>query len=90
MEENVILINGRIMINVDVSVKNVMYVKNITFGILLHVSGKYLSSIMNDLAITCDEVIETYDEETKTAPTNFNKKKAIWETQNFYISLAFY
>ena len=27
MEENVIQINGRIMINADVSVKNVMYVK---------------------------------------------------------------
>ena len=27
MEENVIQINGRITINVDVSVKNVMYVK---------------------------------------------------------------
>ena len=45
---------------------------------------------MNDLAITCDEFIEPYDEETKTVPTNFNKKKAICETQNFYISLAFY
>ena len=28
IEENVIQINGGIMINVDVSVKNVMYVKN--------------------------------------------------------------
>ena len=27
MEENVIQINGRIMINIDVSVKKVMYVK---------------------------------------------------------------
>ena len=37
MEENVIYINGGIMININVSVKNVMYVKNIMFGILLHV-----------------------------------------------------
>ena len=37
MEENVTQINGGIMINVDVSVKNVMYVKKIMFGILLHV-----------------------------------------------------
>ena len=36
MEENVIQINGGIMINVDVNVKNIMYVKNM-FGILLHV-----------------------------------------------------
>ena len=37
MEENVIQINGRIMINVDVSVKNVMYVKKILFEILVNV-----------------------------------------------------
>ena len=39
--------------------------------------------------ITCDEIIESYDEETKTIPTNFNEKKATCETQNFYILLAF-
>ena len=37
MEESVIQINGGITINVDVSVKKVMYVKKIMFGILLHV-----------------------------------------------------
>ena len=36
MEENVIQINGGKIINVDVSVKNVMYVKKIIFGILLY------------------------------------------------------
>ena len=40
MEENVIQINGRITINVDVNLKNVMYVKKIMFGILLHVIVK--------------------------------------------------
>ena len=40
MEENVIQINGRITINVDVSVKNIIYVKKIIFGILLHVVVK--------------------------------------------------
>ena len=40
MEENLIQINGRITINVDVKVKNVMYVKKIIFGILLHVVVK--------------------------------------------------
>ena len=43
MVENVIQIKGRIMINVDVSVKNIIYVKNITFGILLHVVGKMVN-----------------------------------------------
>ena len=40
MEENVIQINGGITINVDVSVKNVMYMKKIIFGIIVHVVAK--------------------------------------------------
>ena len=39
-EENVIQINGGITTNVDVSVKNVMSVKNTIFGTLLHVVAK--------------------------------------------------
>ena len=30
---------------------------------------------MDDSAIMCDEVIESYDEETKTVSTNSNEKK---------------
>ena len=84
MEENVIQINDGITINFDVSVKNVIYVKKIISGILLH--GKYLASVMDDSVITCDEVIESCDKETKTIPTNL---KAICKMQNFYILLAF-
>ena len=40
MEVNLIQINGVIKINVDVSVKNVVYVKIIILGILLHVVVK--------------------------------------------------
>ena len=40
MEENKIYINAGIMINVDGSVENVMYVKKIIFGIFLHVVVK--------------------------------------------------
>ena len=40
MEENVIQINDRITIDVSVSVKSVMYVIKIMFGILLHVIVK--------------------------------------------------
>ena len=43
MEESVIQINGGRMINVDVSVKNAIYVKKIMFGILLHVVVKMKS-----------------------------------------------
>ena len=32
---------------------------------------------MNDSAVTFDEIIESYDEETKTNIINFNEKKAI-------------
>ena len=39
-EENVIQINSGITINVDVNLKNVMYVRKIMFGILLHVIVK--------------------------------------------------
>ena len=40
MVENVIQINDGITINVDVSLKHVMYVKKVTFGILLHIVAK--------------------------------------------------
>ena len=89
MRKNVIQINGRIMINVYVSLRKVMYV-------CLEMcvwnpdtcnceNGKYLASVMNDSAIVCDEIIDadaeaklndeanSNDEETKT---NFNEKKA--------------
>ena len=67
MEENVIQINVRVTINVDVSLKNVMYFHSCE-------NGKYLASIMDDSGITCDEIIESYNEETKTISTNFDKK----------------
>ena len=40
MEQNVIQINGGIMIKIDVRVKNIMYMKKTIFGILLHVAVK--------------------------------------------------
>ena len=51
MGKNVIQINGGITINVDVSVKNIIYVKKIIFGkdyICSCENGKYLASIMDD------------------------------------------
>ena len=32
---------------------------------------------MDDSANTCDEVIESYDEETKTIPTNLMKESSL-------------
>ena len=43
MVENVIQIKSEIMINVGASVKTIVYVKNITFGILLHVLAKMVN-----------------------------------------------
>ena len=37
MEEKVAQMNGETTINVDVSVKSIMYVKKIMFGIILYV-----------------------------------------------------
>ena len=90
MEKNVIQINGGITIHVDVSVKNVMYVKKIIFGILYMQlgKGKYLESIMDDWTITCDETVESHNEETKTIPKKCNEKKATCKMQNVYILLA--
>ena len=56
MIESVIQIKSGIMINFDVSVKNIIYVKKSTFGILLH--DKYLESILDNSVITCDEIID--------------------------------
>ena len=50
---------------------------------------KYLASIMDDSAIMCDEIIESYDQETKTIPTSFNEKRATCKIKNIYILLAF-
>ena len=52
-------------------------------------NGKYLESIMGELASICDEVIKSYDEEIKTIATNFNEKKVTCKTQNFYILVAY-
>ena len=38
-------------------------------------NGLYLTSIMDDSSIMCDEITESYDEEAKTISTNFNEKK---------------
>ena len=65
MEENVIQINGGIMINVDTSVKNVMYEEDY-FGnpaACNRENGKHSSSIMDDWAIICDEIIKSCNED---------------------------
>ena len=78
MEQNVSQINGGITINVDMSIKKYHICEKD------HIwnpstcdceNGKYLTIIMNDSTIICDEVTDSYDEEIKTIQINFNKKK---------------
>ena len=92
MGGNIFQINGGTTINIYTNLKNVIYVKKVIFGILLHAVAKTENTqqvFSNDSAITCDEIIESYDEETKTIPRIFNENKATFKTQNFYISLVF-
>ena len=55
------------------------------WNILLHVAVK-MKIIMDDSAITRDEIIESYNPET-TIRTNFNEKKAAvkWTISIFYL-----
>ena len=92
IEENIIQINGGIIINVDVSVKDIIYVRKKYVwnpATCNCENGKYLASVMDDSTIIYDEVIKPYDEEIKTIPINFNEKKVTCKTQNFYILPAF-
>ena len=74
-EKNVIQINGGTSVNVDVSIKNVVYLKKIILGILVHVVVK-MENIMHDSVIMCDEIIDA--EETKTIPKNITCKTKIF------------
>ena len=44
---------------------------------------------MNNSRVICDEVIESYDEEIKTIPTNFNEEKPV-KHKVFVFYLNFY
>ena len=65
MKENVIQINGGITVNVDVYVENLMYKKYIwNTATCNSENGKYLAGTMDNSAIMCDKIIESYNEET--------------------------
>ena len=76
MKQNVSQINDGITINVDVSVKNIIYVKTLMFVILVHVFVKM-------------ENIQQYDEEIKTISTTFNEKNITCKAKNLYILVVF-
>ena len=88
MEEYIIQINDGLMANVNVSVKNVRYIKKdyicnpSTCGCK---NRKHLASIMDYSAIMCDEIMESYKEEGKNIQTNFNEKKKKSIKRKIYI-----
>ena len=54
------------MIKIDTSVKSINYVKKIwNPATCSSENGKYLANIIDDSVIMCDEIIESYNEETK-------------------------
>ena len=91
MEENVIYISSGITINVNASVENVMYVKGLYLSpaTCSCENGKYLASIMDDSAITCDEVIVSYNEKAKPITTKLDEMKATCKMQNFCFTCIF-
>ena len=96
MEQNVSQINRGITRNVTVTVKNIISVKKIMRKWKINCNGNVNvkmenieNSILDDSVSTCDDVIESYDEKTKTIPTNFNEKNITCETQTFNVLLTF-
>ena len=91
IEQNVSHINGGILVNVDVAVKSIIYVKKIMFGNLLHVIMK-MEKILQVLWMIQQLSVmklESCDEEIKINSPNFNEKKVTCKTDSSYILLAF-
>ena len=67
IEKKVTQINGGITINVDVSVKNIIYEKDYVWNPATCncENRKYLASVVDNSVITCDIVINLYYEEIK-------------------------
>ena len=83
MKKNVVQTNGGITRNVNVSVKIVIYVKNIietskeNMQKRLCKNRKHFANIMEYSLMTCDEIIESYHEKTKFIPRNCNQTKVV-------------
>ena len=85
MVENEFLVKSGIMITVNVSAKNLKYVKKTYIwnpSAYSCKNGKYLASIIDDSVITCDEVIDVKGR--KTIPKNI-----ICERKRLFILIAF-
>ena len=92
MIENVTHVKSGITINVDVRLKNIIYMKQNPATCSCK-NGKYLAIIIDDSLITCDEILgaddKSYDEETKTIPKNVNEKKQTVNRKFFCLTYIF-
>ena len=77
MVQNMIQIKSEITVNMDVRIENIIYVKKIVFGILLHVVVKMVN-IVDDLVVRFDEIVDReaklYNRETKQGNKNYSIK----------------
>ena len=90
MEESVIQVKSGIMINVDVGVKNILYVKKIIFGILQHVVPKMVNiNIKKVLLMNQFLCVMKLKKKQKIFQQILMKKKNHVK-QNFYIYFHFY
>ena len=82
MVESIIQIKSEILINVDASVKNIYVKRNYIWNpaTCSCENGKYLTNIMDNSVITCDEIVEEI-----TVPTNFNEKSNLLKKIVFYL-----
>ena len=103
MQENIIQINGGITINIDMSVKNAMYVKKVIFRIILYVILKMeniyrilwvnqqlcvMKLLDGDTKAKSNNKAQSYNK-TKAVPTSFNEENMTCKTQNIFVLLAF-
>ena len=98
MVENVIWVNGGIMINVDVSAKNVNFCEKDYIWNPFTCScknGKKLVSIMDDSVITYDEIIDTEatsdnkEEKKESSKKIWRKKCNLWNIKFLYFTFFF-
>ena len=86
MEESVIQVKSGIMINVDVGVKNILYVKKIIFGILQHVVPKMVNiNIKKVLLMTQLLCVMKLKKKQKIFQQILMKKKEPCKTKFLYL-----
>ena len=87
MVESVIQIKSEILKKCQCECKNIYVKKNYIWNpaICSCENDQYLSSIIDNSVITCDEITE----ETKTVATNFNEKSNLYNTKFLYFSCIF-